>query len=546
MSLESSPVSPKPLGATAGRGLTWLMLGAVSSKSMVIIAQVVLAWMLTANDYGLYAIVMSIAMFVQTFRDGGVRDYLTHHGANYAKLVGPCFWFSLAVNLLVAGVLGAAGEIAGPIYASREAGVNPRQLSDLIWIMAAAVPLGSFVTVLTAKLRVDLRFQAITVWTALSGLVRYGGQIGMAIAGYGVYSLIVPVVAVAVFDAIWLMCATKSIPALGRPGISFWPTLFKSSGWIVLGSMGGGIVTNGFFAVIGFFLPLPVVGIIYFASSLLLQIEMLIGQTVLGVMQPVLARLNEDRPRQAQACLRIATTVALVAAPAVIGLALLFPWLDRIVFAGKWVDACIPLAILAPGFFVRTAMVCLPNTLLLAQGFFRQWCIMWLTNCAWVLGATALGSWVAARVDQHPATIVAAFLSFALLTMCPWQTTRVIAQLGISRRTVLLQTNRALPLAVGIGVATYAAIGLLLQPALEQLMPGRLVISSLNVAASDVVGLLLAGGGFTLAYAIGVRQLYRAQLQDALTVLPQKLSRPIKRLMRLPEPTLPSGATATV
>lgn len=542
MSSESSPIPAEPLGATAGRGLTWLMLGAVIAKFMVIIAQVVLAWMLTANDYGLYAIVMSIAMFVQSFRDGGMHTYLIHHGADYAKLVGPCFWFSLALNVLVAGLLGLAGEIAGPIYASGESGANPRQLSNLIWIMAAAVPFSSFVTVLTAKLRVDLRFQATTVWVTLSSVVRYGGQIGMAIAGYGVYSLIVPVVVVTLFDAVWLMWVTKSIPAFGRAGISLWPTLFKSGGWVILGSMTSSVGTNGFFAVIGLFLPLPVIGIIYFASSLMLQIETLIGQAVQGVMQPVLARLNNDPARQGQACLRIAATISLITAPAVIGLALVFPWLDRIVFAGKWVDACIPLAVLAMGYFVRTAMICLPNTLLLARGLFRQWCTMWLTHCVWVLSAVALGSWVAAEVDQHPAIIVATFLCVALLTMCSWQIARVVAQLGVSRRTVLQQTNRALPLAVGLGISIYGYIGLLLQPAFEQLMPGRLVISSLNVAASDVVGILLAGGGFTLAYAIGVRQLYSPQLQDALTVLPQKISKPIKRLMRLPEPILAKHA----
>ena len=531
---SSSPTPPAPAGAlgqTAGRGVALLLASNMAGKVMVVVAQLVLGWILTPTDFGLYAIVMSIAMFIQTFRDGGVRDYLTRRVDDYEQMLGPCFWLSLWINCLVGLALGVAGMVVGLVYSSTGYLKSPGELALLVWIMAASVPLGSAGPVLLARLRIDLRFSTIATWTVLSAVVRYAGQIGMAVAGFGVYSLIVPLVAVAIFESLYVVAATGIRPWKYKAERSRWKEILSGSGWLMVGQSMAGILNSGYFLLAGLFVPREIIGVLYFAVMLHMQVETLIGQSVVGVMQPVLTRLNGDVVRQGQACLRIARAATLISAPATLGLALLYPAVEAVVFGGKWADAAMPLAVLALGYVARASFVSVPSPLLVARGEYRAWAMMWGWNCAGVLLMAMASAAAAKAAGVHEMAIVSAGVSAFLVVACLWSTVGVMRTLGVSATETLRACIGTLPVTLAAAVACWAADVFVLEPKLGGMITQVVKVAGREVAVFQLVRGAVLGVMFVILLAIGLRVLARAQVADAIGVLPGKLGRPLGRLM---------------
>ena len=535
------------MGKTAGHGMVWLLLSNGLTKGQVIIAQLVLGLILTTHDFGIYFIVMSIAMYIQTFRDGGVRDYLTQRINTYFKDLGPCFWLSVVVNCVVGLILGLAGELVGYVYAqTKNSGVAAAsEISTLVWIMAASLPLGSAAPVLIPRLRMTMQFKSLATWTVLSGAIRYIGQIGLALAGFGTYSLIIPFIAVAIFDSAYLIYATRVWPWMYLPGFKQWGFILKRSGWLILGQSFAGILNSGYFLLAGLFVPVEVIGVLGFAVQLHMQIETLIGQAVVGVMQPVLTRLRDDLPRQGQACLRIARAATLISAPATLGVALLYPVAESIVFAGKWADAAIPLAVLAIGYVARSSFVSIPNPLLLARDAFKEWALIWGINCLGVLVFATLGALAASRVssgmvegsslglDQWRILILSLAVSVFLVVGCWFTTAQVMRTIGVRYEDTLRACIGILPLVAAITAVCALFDYFVLVPRLEAWFPHDVVVAKRSFATSDLIRAPILGLTFAISIAAGLRVLAGAQVADALGVLPGRLSKPLKRVMML-------------
>ena len=527
--------------------MVWMLLSNGLTKGQVVIAQLVLGLILTKHDFGIYFIVMSIAMYIQTFRDGGVRDYLTQRINTYFKDLGPCFWLSVVVNCIVGVALGLAGELVGYLYAhAKDSGVNSAsEISTLVWIMAASLPLGSAAPVLVPRLRMTMEFKSLAMWTVLSGVVRYAGQIGLAFAGFGTYSLIIPFIAVAIFDSAYMIHATKLWPWMYPVGLSQWGIILKRSGWLILGQSFAGILNSGYFLLAGLFVPVEVIGVLGFAVQLHMQIETLIGQAVVGVMQPVLTRLRDDLPRQGQACLRIARAATLISAPATLGIALLYPVAESIVFGGKWGDAAIPLAILALGYVARSSLISVPNPLLLARDAFKEWALMWGFNCAGVLLFATLGALAASNIpagllhgsslspEQWQILILSLAVSAFLVAGCWFTTARVMRTIGVRYEDTLRACIGILPLVAAITAVCALLDHFVLVPRLEAMFPQNLVIAKRSFALSDIIRAPILVLTFAVSIASGIRLLAGVQVADALGVLPTRLAAPLQRVLRL-------------
>ena len=535
------------MGKTAGRGMVWMLLSNGLTKGQVIVAQLVLGLLLTKHDFGIYFIVMSIAMYIQTFRDGGVRDYLTQRINTYFKDLGPCFWLSVVVNCVVGVALGLTGELVGYIYAhAKDSGItSASEISTLVWIMAASLPLGSAAPVLVPRLRMTMQFKSLATWAVLSGAVRYIGQICLALAGFGTYSLIIPFIAVAIFDSAYLIYATRLWPWMYPVGIGQWVTILKRSGWLILGQSFAGILNSGYFLLAGLFVPIEIIGVLGFAVQLHMQIETLIGQAVVGVMQPVLTRLRDDLPRQGLACLRIARAATLISAPATLGIALLYPVAETIVFGGKWADAAIPLAILSIGYVARSSLISVPNPLLLARDAFKQWAFLWGINCAGLLLFATLGGFAASHIpspafqgsslppDQWQILILSLAVSTFLVIGCWFGTARVMRTIGVPYQETLRACIGILPLVAAITALCALLDYFVLVPRLEAMFPHNLVIVGRSFAVSDLIRAPILGLTFAASIAAGIRLLAGAQIADALGVLPGRLAAPIQRVLRL-------------
>ncbi|MGA2780221.1 MAG: oligosaccharide flippase family protein, partial [Steroidobacteraceae bacterium] len=82
------------------------MIGATgAAKALGFVCQFALAWFLTKKEYGIYAIAISLSVFLSILRDGGLPMVLEQKGQRFDLFAGPVFWMMLAINISTAIVI---------------------------------------------------------------------------------------------------------------------------------------------------------------------------------------------------------------------------------------------------------------------------------------------------------------------------------------------------------------------------------------------------------------------------------------------------------
>jgi hypothetical protein len=114
---------------------------------------------------------------------------------------------------------------------------------------------------------------------------------------------------------------------------------------------------------------------------------------------------------------------------------------------------------------------------------------------------------------------------------CLWSTVGVMRTLGVSASETLRACVGTLPVTLAAAVACWAADVFVLEPKLSGLITQVVKIAGREVAVFQLVRGAVLGVMFAVVLAAGLRVLARAQVADAIGVLPGKLGRPLGRLM---------------
>ena len=168
-------------------GAAWMISGTLVTKAATFLAQVVCGKLLSDEDFGLVALAVAASKVLTICQDGGVRDLLVQgKPEDYDRLAGRVFWFAASFNLAVSLLIVAAAYPLSIFWYHRP------ELIPMFLVLALAVPLGTPAAVLQAKLRVDLRFRAVSWLALLTALLRQASTICFAMIGLGAMSFIIP------------------------------------------------------------------------------------------------------------------------------------------------------------------------------------------------------------------------------------------------------------------------------------------------------------------------------------------------------------------
>lgn len=264
-----------------------LTVGARSLKIVIqVAAVVVLARMLTPNDYGLVAMVMVVIGFAEVFRDFGLTQAAVQAPTLSRGQRDNLWWINTSIGAALMLLLFLLAPVIALWYRRPE-------LVDLSRAMSVIFLINGMTAQYRADLTRHLRFRPLAVWEVVSPLVGLGVGIALASSGASYWALVGQQLTTATI----LLAGSAAVagwvarrPRRGEPMAEL-----MTYGWHLLGSQMLGYIGNNIDSLtIGTRFGTSAMGLYNRAFQLLMTpLGQLRGPTT-TVALPVLARLTND------------------------------------------------------------------------------------------------------------------------------------------------------------------------------------------------------------------------------------------------------------
>jgi lipopolysaccharide exporter len=385
---SDQPDKDPSLGIKALEGSMWMIGATGAAKGVGLMCQIALAWFLTKKDYGVYAIAISLSVFLSILRDGGLPLVLEQQRKRFDFLAGPIFWMMLGINSGTGLLIALVAQPAAQLY-------HIPELAGVITLFAITIPLGVLPSVLSVRAAVNLKFRELGVIQVVSATTRNGLMLLFAWSGFGARSLLLPLLITNVTDTLMLWMLTRFSPWTRAPKLQLWPELFRSGRWVLIGTFAIGLGNNGAYFLLGNFLPSDVVGTYFFAYQIVVQLGVLLSDNVYQVLVASFVRMDLDLPRIRAAVARALRIVVLVGATASLSIAAIYEPLERLLWHGKWSAAAHAVYVLAV-VWPAVAGLSVLRALQMATGRFRQWGTINLISAMASVCGTVMGAYFGA------------------------------------------------------------------------------------------------------------------------------------------------------
>ena len=327
-----------------GHLLTNLKIRTISSGFVTITAQgaqfllnlgtiMILARLLTPQDFGLVAMVTTVMGFLRTFGDAGLSTAtVQREGITHAQ-VSNLFWVNVAVGGLMSLIVAGFAPLIAWFYR------DPRLVPITLALSITFLMTGSAVqhwALLTRQMRFKV-MAAIQLSSMLAGTL---AGVGMALLKCGYWSLVGSIVSMAVFRLILVWAASRWRPQFFTPR-SGTRSLLSFGANLTIGTFICSLARGSDNLLVGRFYGADSIGLYSRASALLTRPLEQFLNPIQAVFLPAFSRLQTQPERYRATFLQVYEAIALVGFVFTgLVLALAHP-LTLVVLGQKWEKAAI-------------------------------------------------------------------------------------------------------------------------------------------------------------------------------------------------------------
>jgi PST family polysaccharide transporter len=322
------------------RGGMVKLVGQAANFALRLGFMVALARLLDPADFGLVAMVTVVTGVYEIFTTAGLSAATVQRSTVTNEQISALFW----INLLVGVVLGALCVATAPIL------VRFYHEPRLFWV---TIVLGSGFLFNAAGvqhyalLQRDLRYVPLTVIELASLAASIVVGVGMALAGFGYWSLVGSAIVAPAVNTVGMWAVTAWIPKLPQRGIDI-RSMLHFGGTITLNSLVVYIGYNFEKVLLGRFWGAEALGI-YGRAYQLINIPTGNLNSAIGVVAfSALSRLQEDPARFKSYFLKGYSLVLSMTVPITIFCALGAEDIVLVVLGPKWMDAVPVFRLLTP------------------------------------------------------------------------------------------------------------------------------------------------------------------------------------------------------
>lgn len=374
-----------PLKLRTARSLKWNTIDKVASQLLYAVVGIVLANILSQQDFGLVGALLVFQAFAILFVDSGFGTALLQKKEPTQTDYSTVFWFNLGVSIIIYALLCLGAPLIADIFQGDRRLIP---LSRLMFLTFVLNGLGIVQTNVLMK-RMDVKQLAVANVIGLfaSGIV---GVI-LALTGYGVWALVWQYITLAAVKTGWLW-----LMASWRPSWCFSLSSLREIlpiGGSVFGSQLLNTASLHIYSfIIGAFYSLVSLGVYTQADKWSKMGSASLSQILTATFIPLLSRVQDSLGDWQRYIRKINRFTAFMLFPSLTGLALIGEPLFHTLFGNKW-DAAIPLfqILSVRGIFVVLISLC--NNYLTAAGRARQIIVVEVVKDVAVLVAILATVW---------------------------------------------------------------------------------------------------------------------------------------------------------
>ena len=319
-------------------GVGWSAIDNVSQYLVSFVVSIVLARLLSPDDYGLLGIVAIFTAVCTAIVNGGFVDALIRKKDATEDDYNTVFIVNLIVSILLYVVVFVSSPLIARFFERAE-------LVSITRVASISMVIGALALVQQTRLKKKLDFKTQTKVTLIASITSGVIGITMALLGYGVWALVAQGVSNQAFKTIFLWIYNKWIPRL----------VFSLNSFNELFGFGWKIMVVGLLESIWQELNQVVVGKFYSPATLgqytrAKGFSDLFSSNLTNVIQrvtfPVLSTIQDEKDRMLSAYRRIIKTTVFITAVSMFALGAVSEPLIDCLIGSKWYEAATYLPVL--------------------------------------------------------------------------------------------------------------------------------------------------------------------------------------------------------
>ena len=312
----------------AAKGVMWNAIERFSTQGMQFVLTIVIARILSPDDYGLVAMLGIFMAIAQTLVDSGFGNALIQKKNRTEIDYSTTFYFNIVISIFIYVLFFISAPWIAQFY-------SQPKLTMVARIYGILIVLNSLASIQMTRLTIALDFRKLAFASLLS--VSVGGSIGIWVAyqGYGVWALVCQALfgGLAWAGGLWLFA--RWIPKCCFSWTSF-RTLFSFGSKILFSSLLHTLYTNMYSLVVGKCFNASTLGYFNRAYTLGLFPAQNFANIIQKVTYPIQCRYQDDNERFNQIFISYLRIAGFVLFPLMIGLAVLAEPVIAVLLTEKW------------------------------------------------------------------------------------------------------------------------------------------------------------------------------------------------------------------
>jgi len=270
-------------------GIKWTSLSAIVSNVLGIIQITILSRLIQKSDFGLFAIAVMIAGFVEIFLDMGISNAIVYQNEMTRRKLSTLFWANIIIGIFFFILSLGSAEILSRHYNNQ----NLKIILCLMGFIFLVRPLGQQYMALMQK---QLEFRLISKIEILARIISFLTTIFVAYLGWGVHALVFGMFIYSlVFTTLNILCYKSEFRPLLYFNISELKEEFNFGIFQILEKLLNYISSQFDTLLIGKIFGLDFLGAYSIAKSFAGKFFYFITPVLSKVTFPIMVKLNSDK-----------------------------------------------------------------------------------------------------------------------------------------------------------------------------------------------------------------------------------------------------------